>query len=85
MDGLYVATPSALIAVDFCPIVRLSLSCEFHPSHYRDGGSVTIHLTKSTCASQNSLLTTVEERTDVDRSHHGPLLAFRFFDVETFE
>ena len=78
VDGLHVAAPPALAAIDHHPIVRLSLS--------RDGGRVTVRLTETVGTSQDSLLAAVlEERTDVDYSHHGLLSPYRFFYVETFE
>ena len=52
-------TPSPLITVDVHPVVHLSLSCRFHLGRGCDGGGVTIHLHKSTCASQDSLLAAV--------------------------
>jgi hypothetical protein len=85
-SGLYVATPPALIAVDLHLIFRLSLSHEFDLSRCCDGGRVTIGLAKSACASQDSLwLAILEELTDVDCGHYGPLSPFRFFYVKAFK
>jgi hypothetical protein len=86
VDDPYVAAPPELTAVDSHPIVRLSVSREFHLRRCCDGSRVTVRLTETTCPSQDSLLVAVlEERTDVDYSHHGPLSPYRFFYVETFE
>jgi hypothetical protein len=86
VDGLHVAAPPAHAAIDHHPIVRLSLSREFHLGRCCDGGMVPVHLTETAGASQDSLLAAVlEERTDVDYSHHGLLSPYRFFYVETFD
>ena len=76
--SLYVATPPAIVAIDLHPIVHLSLA---HGSGC--GSRCTTHLSESACASQDALRPAIlKERTNVDCSHHGPFLSFRFFYAE---
>jgi hypothetical protein len=43
-------------------------------------------LSKSACASQDTLrLAVLKEHTNIDYSHHGPFLSFRFFYAETLK
>jgi len=86
VECLYVATPPALIAVDLHPIVRLTFLASLTLVAAAMAAGVMIGLAESACTSQDSLWSAVlEERTDVDCSHHGPLSPFGLFYVKAFK
>jgi hypothetical protein len=81
VESLYVATPLALVAMDLHPIACLSLArgCDY-------GSRRTINLSESACASQDALRPAIlEERTNIDCSHHDPFSSFRLVYAEALK